>query len=162
MRKLSAGSSIAEPSLARADLIRQAFRSGCVVWMGCGLGMTGSHSFPEPAEWSAAMLAQAALHTLDINEELIQHGFILKDATPSNVLFEGSSPVFVDVPSIEPLVPGRDVWLARHQLETTFLLPLIANLDAGLPIAWSLLLSGHRTCTRATWGANPRSAALVG
>ena len=91
-----------------------------------------------PAEWSAAMLAQAALHTLDVNEELIENGFILKDATPANVLFDGTTPVFVDVPSIEPLIPGRDLWLARHQFETTFLLPLMANLDAGLPIAWAL------------------------
>ncbi len=91
-----------------------------------------------PAEWSAAMLADAALHTLDINLELVRHGFILKDATPANVLFRGTDPVFVDVPSIEPLVAGRDVWVARHQFETTFLLPLMANLELGLPIKWSL------------------------
>jgi len=91
-----------------------------------------------PAEWSAAMLADAALHTLDINLELVRHGFILKDATPANVLFRGTEPVLVDVPSIEPLVAGRDIWIARHQFETTFLLPLMASLETGLPIKWSL------------------------
>jgi len=91
-----------------------------------------------PAEWSAAMLAHAALHTLDVNEELLRHGYLLKDATPANILFEGTRPVFVDVPSIEPLQAGQNLWIARHQFETTFLLPLLAVLDAGYPLQWSL------------------------
>jgi SAM-dependent methyltransferase len=91
-----------------------------------------------PAEWSAAMLAHAALHTLDVNEALLRHGYLLKDATPANILFEGSRPVFVDVPSIEPLQAGQNLWLARHQFETTFLLPLLAVLDAGYPLQCSL------------------------
>jgi SAM-dependent methyltransferase len=91
-----------------------------------------------PAEWSAAMLAHAALHTLDLNEELLRHGYILKDATPSNILFDGARPVFVDVPSIEPFQPGLSVWMARHQFETTFLLPLLAALDLGYPLQCSL------------------------
>lgn len=91
-----------------------------------------------PSEWSVAMLAQAALLTLDINEEFIRNGLILKDATPSNILFDGTKAVFVDVPSVEPVVAGLDLWLARHQFETTFLLPLIASLEAGLPLRWSL------------------------
>jgi SAM-dependent methyltransferase len=91
-----------------------------------------------PAEWSATMLAHAALHTLDINRELLRHGMLLKDATPANILFDGARPVFVDVPSIEPLQPGQSLWLARHQFETTFLLPLLACLDLGYPIQCSL------------------------
>jgi len=91
-----------------------------------------------PSEWSAAMLATAALHTIDVNLELVRNGFILKDATPANVLFNGTEPIFVDLPSIETLVPGRDVWIARHQFETTFLLPMMACLDRGLPIRWTL------------------------
>jgi SAM-dependent methyltransferase len=84
------------------------------------------------------MLAHAALHTLDLNEELLRHGFVLKDATPANVLFNGARPVFVDVPSIEPLQAGQSLWLARHQFETTFLLPLLAVLDLGYPLQSSL------------------------
>jgi SAM-dependent methyltransferase len=91
-----------------------------------------------PAEWSAAMLAHAALHTLDVNDELLRHGYLLKDATPANILFEGARPVFVDVPSIEPLQAGQNLWIARHQFETTFLLPLLACLDLGYSIQWSL------------------------
>jgi hypothetical protein len=62
-----------------------------------------------PAEWSAAMLAHAALHTLDVNDELLRHGYLLKDATPANILFEGARPVFVDVPSIEPVQAGQNL-----------------------------------------------------
>jgi ribosomal protein L11 methylase PrmA len=91
-----------------------------------------------PAEWSAAMLASAALHTLDLNEKLLRHGYVLKDATPANVLFDGSRPVFVDIPSIEPLRPGQDLWVARQQFETTFLLPLMASVELSLPLQWSL------------------------
>jgi len=91
-----------------------------------------------PAEWSAAMLAQAALHTLDLNEQLLRHGFVLKDATPANILFEGTRPVFVDVPSIETMQPGQGLWIARHQFETTFLLPLLACLELGYPLKHSL------------------------
>jgi len=91
-----------------------------------------------PSEWSAAMLAQAALHTLDLNEELLRHDFVLKDATPANILFEGARPVFVDVPSIESLRPGQDLWAARHQFETTFLLPLMASVELSCPIQWAL------------------------
>ena len=105
---------------------------------GTWFGHDRIHFVSVPAEWSAAMLAQAALHTLDINHELLEHGMQLKDATPSNILFDGTRAVFVDVPSIEPLVAGRDLWLARHQFETTFLLPLLANLELGLPLKWSL------------------------
>ena len=91
-----------------------------------------------PGEWPAEMLMAAALHTLDITDELLRHGLILKDATPSNVLFRDTRPVLVDVPSIEPLIAGSSIWTARHQFETTFLLPLMANVELGLPIAWSL------------------------
>jgi SAM-dependent methyltransferase len=91
-----------------------------------------------PAEWSAAMLLQAALHTLDVCDELLRHGYVLKDATPANILFEGARPVFVDVPSIEPLRAGEDIWIPRHQFETTFLLPLMAVLEFGYPLRDSL------------------------
>lgn len=91
-----------------------------------------------PAEWSATMLAHAARHTLEIGLELLRDGYLLKDATPANVLFRGAQPVFVDVPSIERLEGGAGLWLARHQFETSFLLPLMASIDLGYPIQSSL------------------------
>ena len=127
------GSLVATRSLASAD-VPEPLRSLAGDWFEHDrIGFVSV-----PAEWSAAMLAHAALHTLDVNEELLRHGYLLKDATPANILFEGTRPVFVDVPSIEPLQAGQSLWIARHQFETTFLLPLFACLDAGYPIQCSL------------------------
>jgi SAM-dependent methyltransferase len=91
-----------------------------------------------PCEWTPEMLAAAGKLTLEIGSELLGDGLQLKDATPGNVLFRGPEPVFVDVASIVPREPGSCLWIARHQFETTFLLPLIASAEAGLPLAWTL------------------------
>jgi Methyltransferase domain len=91
-----------------------------------------------PSEWAPEMVAAAGRLTLELAKELIPRGWQLKDATPANILFRGTEPVFVDLPSIVPRDPGDCLWLARHQFETTFLMPLIASVEAGLPIAWTL------------------------
>jgi SAM-dependent methyltransferase len=91
-----------------------------------------------PIEWAPAMLARAAEFTLETSLTLLASGLLLKDATPGNVLFRGARPVFVDLSSIVARAPGTYLWLARHQFETCFLLPLIANVEAGIPLAWSL------------------------
>ena len=91
-----------------------------------------------PFEWSPAMLARAAEFTLTLCLQLLEHGFLLKDATPSNVLFRSTTPVFVDVPSIVARSSGVFIWRAQDQFERCFLLPLIANVEAGIPISWSL------------------------
>jgi SAM-dependent methyltransferase len=91
-----------------------------------------------PAEWAPEMLAAAGELTLELARALLPLGFQLKDATPANLLFRGSQPVFVDLPSIVPREPRDPIWLACHQFETTFLMPLIASGEAGLPLAWSL------------------------
>jgi SAM-dependent methyltransferase len=92
----------------------------------------------QPAEWAPEMLAAAGSLTLELARELLPRGWQLKDATPANVLFRDSEPVFVDLPSIVAREPGSCLWIARHQFETTFLLPLVASVEAGLPIAWTL------------------------
>ena len=91
-----------------------------------------------PAEWAPEMLAAAASLTLELARALLPRGLQLKDATPANVLFRGAAPVFVDLPSIVAREPGSRLWNARHQFETTFLLPLVASVEAGLPIALTL------------------------
>lgn len=91
-----------------------------------------------PCEWTPEMLVAAGRLTLEIASELLDDGLQLKDATPGNVLFRGPEPVFVDLPSIVPRDAGACLWIARHQFETTFLLPLIASAEAGLPLAWTL------------------------
>jgi len=58
--------------------------------------------FPSfPYEWPPEMLYAAATLTLDFAETLTDEGLGLKDASPYNVLFRGSKPVFVDLLSFE-------------------------------------------------------------
>lgn len=92
----------------------------------------------QPAEWAPEMLAATGRLTLELARALLPRGWQLKDATPANVLFRNAEPVFVDLPSIIPREPGACLWIARHQFESTFLLPLIASVEAELPIAWTL------------------------
>jgi SAM-dependent methyltransferase len=92
----------------------------------------------QPAEWAPEMLAAAGRLTLDLARALLPRGWQLKDATPANVLFRNAEPVFVDLPSLVAREPGSCLWIARHQFETTFLLPLVASVEAGLPVAWTL------------------------
>lgn len=56
-----------------------------------------------PTEWCAAMLREAALAYLDVLAELAELELGLKDVQPWNLVFDGHSPVFVDVMSIAPL-----------------------------------------------------------
>src|SRR5690606_8422144 len=45
-----------------------------------------------PYEWCFSQLKDAALLTLSILKEAIQHGMILKDATPFNIQFKNGKP----------------------------------------------------------------------
>jgi SAM-dependent methyltransferase len=90
-------------------------------------------------EWTPNAWIAAADLTLDLCEELLNEGLILKDATPLNVLFEGTQPVFVDVLSIDARDLESPIWLAYAQFVRTFLLPLLAYCYLGWPLAASLL-----------------------
>ena len=50
-----------------------------------------------PWEWAASQWLSAAELTLRLCDRALDDGWILKDATPLNVLFDGARPVFVDV-----------------------------------------------------------------
>jgi len=50
-----------------------------------------------PYEWTFSMLKDAALLQLYLIEESLENGWTLKDATPYNVQWIGSRPVFIDV-----------------------------------------------------------------
>ncbi len=79
-----------------------------------------------PWEWTPAQWRAAAELTLRIAGKAIDAGWMLKDATPLNVVFRGPRPVFVDVLSFEKRDPHSTVWLAYGQFVRTFLLPLAA------------------------------------
>ena len=91
-----------------------------------------------PWEWTPGQWAAAGELTLDLCEESLAAGLILKDATPLNVLFRNADPVFVDVLSFEKCTPGNPIWLAYGQFVRTFLLPLAANRYLGWPLAASM------------------------
>ncbi len=82
-------------------------------------------------EWSFEMLRQAGLLTLDLVEEAIGAGMILKDATPYNVQFVAGRPVFIDIPSFQTLQPGS-TWAGYRQFCELFLFPLMLQAYKGI------------------------------
>jgi len=95
--------------------------------------------FPSyPYEWPAEMLHAAGVLTLQLALAALEESYGLKDATPYNVLFRGSRPVFVDVLSFERRDPHDSTWMAYAQFVRTFLLPLLANRDLGWPLEQTL------------------------
>jgi SAM-dependent methyltransferase len=96
--------------------------------------------FPSyPWEWSPAQWLAAAELTLNLCDEAITEGWILKDATPLNILFDGTRPVFVDILSFARQNVRSPIWLAQAQFIRTFLLPLLAHRWLGWPLAAALL-----------------------
>jgi len=55
-----------------------------------------------PHEWCAKMLKDAALFTIDLSLILIQYDLILKDSHPYNIVFNNTTPIFLDFTSIIP------------------------------------------------------------
>ena len=54
-------------------------------------------------EWSPGMLKQAALLTLELCIRLAEKELTLQDAHPWNILFDGHTPVFIDLGSMTPV-----------------------------------------------------------
>jgi hypothetical protein len=106
--------------------------------------------FPSyPYEWPSEMLHAAAELTLDLTRRSITEGFGLKDATPYNVLFRGTRPVFVDLLSFELRDPLDPTWRAYAQFVRTFLLPLLA--------ARSLAVQPHTLLANSRDGVEPEA-----
>jgi SAM-dependent methyltransferase len=78
-----------------------------------------------PWEWTPSQWLAAGELTLRLCDEALDEGWILKDATPLNILFVAQRPVFVDVLSFERRDPANTLWLAYGQYLRTFLLPLL-------------------------------------
>jgi hypothetical protein len=74
-------------------------------------------------EWSFDMLKDAALLTLNINRLAIEHGMILKDATPYNIQFLGGRPILIDTLSFANYDESKP-WIAYRQFCEMFLFPL--------------------------------------
>jgi hypothetical protein len=91
-----------------------------------------------PWEWTPSQWLAAADLTLDLCEQALADGWILKDATPLNVLFSNSRPIFVDILSFERRDKHSSIWLAYGQYVRTFLLPLLMNRMLSWPLSLSL------------------------
>jgi len=96
-----------------------------------------------PWEWTPSQWLAAADLTLSLCAEALDEGWVLKDATPLNILFVGSRPVLVDVLSFERWDPApkeypSHIWLAYGQYVRTFLLPLLMNRLLSWPLELSL------------------------
>jgi SAM-dependent methyltransferase len=84
-----------------------------------------------PYEWPANMYKDAVLFHLGLFSELDRVGLTLKDALPNNILFDHTSPVFVDFLSLVPVGKLREAaWLdaagyadARFAVVEKMLLP---------------------------------------
>ena len=85
-----------------------------------------------PYEWPFAMLKAAALLTLEIQTALLGAGFTLKDASPFNVQFLGTRPLFIDLGSFERYREGEP-WAAYTQFCRLFLYPLLLDARRGVP-----------------------------
>jgi len=77
-----------------------------------------------PYEWTFSMLRDAAQLQLRLLEAALQEGWSMKDATPYNVQFVAGKPLFIDVPSFEPLAPGS-AWQGYRQFCEMNLFPLL-------------------------------------
>ena len=77
-----------------------------------------------PYEWSFGQLRDAALLTLELAAEALEHDMILQDATAFNVAFPDGKPVFLDHGSFCIHRPGQP-WGAYRQFVMHFLAPLL-------------------------------------
>ncbi len=85
-----------------------------------------------PWEWPFEMLQDAALLELDVLDEALAKGMVLRDGTAHNVQFLGARPVFIDVPSLGPYRAG-ETWAGYRQFCSEFLNPLLLESARSLP-----------------------------
>jgi ribosomal protein L11 methylase PrmA len=86
-----------------------------------------------PYEWCFGQLKDAALATLRLQRQALEHGMSLRDASAYNLQFAGGRPVLIDTLSFERLREGEP-WVAYRQFCQHFLAPLalMAHCDVRL------------------------------
>jgi len=89
-----------------------------------------------PYEWSFTMMKDAALLHLELLEQALDEGMILKDSSSYNIQWFGARPVFIDIPSFEHYAPGSP-WIGYRQFCEMFLYPLLMQAYKDIPFhAW--------------------------
>ena len=96
-----------------------------------------------PFEWSPLMLKHAALKTLRLAMELLDHNLTLQDATPYNIVFDCWNPVFVDFTSLSP-IDGAFLWKPYDQFLRLFYLPLVLYSLGAYGLSRMALTNYHR------------------
>ncbi|MBI4891586.1 MAG: hypothetical protein HY821_13255, partial [Acidobacteria bacterium] len=113
-------------------------------------------SFPNfPWEWSPHMLYAAGESTLELAEGALLNGFLLKDATPNNLIFEGAHPVFIDELSFSQTDHPETVWRPCGQFVSTFLYPLLAATRFGMRLDEIFTVSREGLDTARLWQMTP-------
>jgi len=85
-----------------------------------------------PFEWSFPALKAAALLTLDVSLDALDHGVALSDASAYNIQFDGPRPVFIDYLSFRQYQEG-EFWGAHRQFCEQFLNTLLLTAKTGVP-----------------------------
>lgn len=85
-----------------------------------------------PYEWSFPALKAAALLTLDVHLDALEHGVTLSDASAYNIQFIGPRPVFIDYLSFRKYREG-EFWIGHRQFCEQFLNPLLLTSATGVP-----------------------------
>jgi hypothetical protein len=91
-----------------------------------------------PQEWCAAMFKDAARAYLDLIAELVPQGLTLRDTHPWNLLFDGCSPVYVDLTSIRSMPPSGQC-IVHDKYRRYYLYPLLLMAHGQERIARHLL-----------------------
>ena len=76
-----------------------------------------------PYEWSFSQLKDAALLTLEVQKQALEHNMSLKDASSYNIQFYKGKPLFIDILSFEKYIDGKP-WVGYRQFCQHFLAPL--------------------------------------
>ena len=77
-------------------------------------------NFPSyPYEWRSKCFGRQA-YNLGLGRTSLKQWLGLKDATPYNILFKGTRPVFVDLLSFEKRNPHNPIWLPYSQFVKNF------------------------------------------
>jgi len=91
-----------------------------------------------PYEWSFGMLREAALLTLNIVKECIDHDLILKDASAYNIQWHQGKMIFIDTLSFEKYDESLP-WIAYRQFCEQFLAPLLLMHYRKMPLSEMML-----------------------
>ena len=88
-----------------------------------------------PYEWTFSMLQDAAILHLDLLLDALNEGLTMKDGYAFNVQWQGTRPVFIDVPSFERNPQGGP-WAGYRQFCQTFLYPLLLQAHKDVPFRY--------------------------